>query len=270
MFDIEPADLGVTFSPVPGHPGTSKIGDRLIFSSLPEMYFRKHGKKLVDLDKVWQWDNCPYVLRDVPVKSVIHLQALADSSTHHNYLRGLPVYLSILDRYCCMFSMDCTIRHPKLYTFEDVEVDPRKVIIHTTGDRNQPIMLGEDAPKIMSKEMIDAIKHNYRNFDIYQIGAKDDLDAGVIDRRGLPIWETAKEISTASIFIGINSGPLHIAHCFPRINKKVIITEYSESTLQYFFPMDSANAHRQWWDWGVQFFNRYDRDIGVTFSYTKI
>lgn len=272
MINEAPAELGVTFAKSQFHPGTTKIGDRLIFSALPEMYFKKHGKRLIDIDKCWFWDYCPYVVRDVEPRASMHLQAIADRTTHNNYLRGLPVYLSIADRYTAMFSMDCTIRHPKLYRFEDAERDPRKVILHTTGDRMQPTMLGEDAPKIMSMEMINTIKENYKNYDIVQVGDKYDLDAKVIDKRGLSIWDTCKEIAEASIFIGINSGPYWIASCFPHISRKLIITEYSDSTLrEYFIPMDARQPHRQWWDWGTQFFNRYpDVDLGVTVGYKKI
>lgn len=265
-------ELGITFARSQHHPGTTKIGDRIIFSAFPEMYFKKHGRKLIDVDKVWQWDYCPYVVRDIQPKRIMHLQAIADATTHNNYLRGLPIYLSIADRYTSMFSMECTIRHPKLYQFENAERNPRKVIIHTTGDRNQPTMLGEDAPKIMSQDMIDAIKHNYRNYELVQIGSASDVDAKVQDKRGLSIWDTVKEISDASIFIGVNSGPYWLAAAFPHISKKLIITEYDKSTMQnYFIPMDAAQPHRQWWDWGTSFYCRdKEEDWGAATSYTKI
>jgi len=271
-------DVGYTFKPVKNgqgqlvHMGSERIGDRLIFSALPEMVFEQTGKKVVDLDPKgfnWFWDNNPFVVRDEKVKRIVPLQLIADQSTHGRYYRNLPNFLSIVDKYCSIFGLECTIRHPKLYKYENEKRNPKKVILTTQGALDE-MMGGEMYDRILSDEIIEQIKNNYKEYDIIQIGSKGDKDAGVIDKRGLSIWESVKEVSEASIYIGVNTGVMWIASCYPHIAKKVILCQYSEESLKYFIPMNVDDHHTVWCDYSNQFFNATNRDIGITTSYLKI
>ncbi len=279
MKDDEIYDIGFTFNPVKNaqgqviHGGTKKIGDRLIFSGIPEMYYQQTGKKIVDLDSDnWFWDHNPYVVRNKKVRSTVPLQMIADKSTFHDYLRNMPNFLSIVDKYCAYFGLECTLRHPRLYMYEDVPRITNKVVLTTQGAL-QGHMMGESKDRVLSDEIIEQISDNYKDYDIIQIGSVSDKQAfgnNITDMRGLDIWESAKEIASASAYIGVNTGTYWIANCYPHIAKKVILCEYSYESLKYFTPMNSKNHHTVWHDWGTQFYNAYDKDCGVTTSYKKI
>ena len=99
-------------------------------------------------------------------------------------------------------------------------------------------------------------------------------DIGVIDKRNLDIWDTVELIATSAIFIGVNSGPLHIANCYPHINKKVIITsknKFNKKLIKGFRPLkDDVHVDFKWLDYGLQYYNDTEFDIGCTHSYKKI
>jgi hypothetical protein len=252
------------------HGGTSRIGDALIWSSIPEMLFKQQGKKIVDMDNHWQFDNNPYVVRNVSVKNIIPVQALADKSTFHYNLRNQHSFTSIVDRMCAYFGLECTIRHPKLYKYEDSKRNPLKVILTTQGN-NQGLMMGETSPRIIPDYVIEQIKENYSGFEIVQIGSKTDKRAeGTIDKRGLTIWDSVKEISEAMYYIGVNTGVMHIASAFPHITKKIVLAEYNKNSLQYYIPLSANNHHSSYLYFAEQFFNVYNEDIGVTTTYKNI
>lgn len=276
--NAEVYDIGFTFKQVKNaqgqivHQGTNRLGDRLIFSGLPQMYYEQTGKKIVDLDNVWFWDHNPYVVRGKQAKSTVPLQLIADKSTFHDYLRNMPNFLSIVDKYCAYFGLECTLRHPRLYKYEDIDRIPNKIVLTTQGNL-QGHMMGESKDRILSDEVIAQISHNYKDFTIVQIGTKDDKKAvgdNIIDCRGLDIWDSVKEVAESSIYIGVNTGVFWLANCFPHISKKVVLCEYTYESLKYFIPMNAKNHHTVWQDWGTQFFNIYQNDCGVTTSFRKI
>lgn len=277
------AELGFTFNPVKNnqgqivHDGTDRIGDRLVFSSLPEMICKQRGYDyVVDLDpngKNWFWDHNPYVKRGEPVKSTIPLQLLADKTTFHHNLKNMNQFFSIVDKYCSYFGLDCTIRHPKLYMYENIAKKPFKVIITTQGNL-QGHMNGETFDRVIPDHILEKIKENYEDgrFELVQIGSKNDKSAGkcVIDKRGLSIWDSVKEVAESMIYIGVNTGVFHIASAFPHISKKIILCEYNDISLRYYLPLNPQNHHTSFLYHAEQFYNSYDRDIGVTTSYLKI
>lgn len=276
-------EVGFTFGAITNpqgqviHNGTSRIGDRLIFSGIPEMMCNQRNYEcVVDLDPNgfnWFWDFNPYVTRNAKAKQKIPLQMIADRSTHHTYLRNLPVFLSIPDKYCSYFGLRCTIRRPRLYKFEDIERKPNKVILVTQGN-NQGLMMNESFDRILSDEIISTIVENYKNFEIVQIGTINDKKAygkNIIDKRGIPnIWDVVKEISESMIVIGPSTGITWIAAAYPWISNKVILCEYNEVSLESYVPRITTNHHAQWSDDSFQLFNRYSFDVGVTSSYKNI
>jgi hypothetical protein len=188
------------------------------------------------------------------------------------YLRK-PIFFSLAERTSSIFAQVAYLRHPRLYRFEDLPVIHNRVVIHTTGKDTPPLThLGEDRARVLSQEIIEHVRIKYQNFEIIQVGSKDDIDAGVVDCRGLDeIWEVVKIIAQASIFIGVDSGPYWIAACYPRIFRKKVLMQYPTGYLRTsFVPMHVPNNHVHWHDASCYYYNRSEDDAGITFSYLKL
>jgi ADP-heptose:LPS heptosyltransferase len=125
---------------------------------------------------------------------------------------------------------------------------------------------------VLSQEIIDHVCDRYRSHEIIQIGSREDVDARVVDCRGLDdIWEVAKIISQASVFIGVDSGPYWIAACYPHIFRKKVLMQYPTAYLRTtFVPMHMLNPHVHWHDTSCLYYNRTQEDAGVTYSYLKL
>jgi hypothetical protein len=148
-----------------------------------------------------------------------------------------------------------------------------KVIVHGWSDTNErPLPHFECRRRYMPDAVIETIRKKYADCDLVQVGgANDPLLEGMIDKRGLAIWDTVREIADAALFIGIDSGPSHVAGCFPQIPRKIILSQFNTEYLRTaFFPMNPGYKHHQWLDWGCQYYNVSEEDAGVTFSYRKI
>ncbi|MDP5007543.1 MAG: hypothetical protein NWQ13_00720, partial [Glaciimonas sp.] len=144
-----------------------------------------------------------------------------------------------------------------------------------TRDNEQAVRYtsGEDAVRIMSDEVIASIHNNYQDYELVQIGALSDKPLGgdSIDMRGQhDYWTLAKEIASSAKFIGVNSGPMHIASCYPRVEKRIIMMEFPKETLSTFRPGDVRNCLFSWVDPSNVFFNKFNFDVGVTYSHVKI
>lgn len=265
------------------------MGDQISATPIPEIIFRKTGKKLAICDdKIWAYKHNPYVelVSDDVAQTLATMHIIPDSRVQEqrekytnttNFINsnGQADYMSVV-----MGIKDAPLRHPRLYVYEDSEIKPNKIVVHTTGsDRtklDEPAIrnvMGEDDVRIMSDEVIDSILKNYKHFEIIQVGGADDKPLGghSIDLRGkLDYWEVAKEISSASRFIGVNSGPMHIANCYPRVDKRIILMEFPKETLLKHQPSDVRNWLFSWLDPSHMYFNKTTDDIGITYSYTKI
>ena len=262
--------LGITFK------GASGIGDKLQFSSFPENYFRNTGEKVIDLDRAWIFDHNPYVVRDAIPERVVDLWAqpwpLKERVTREEYV-SKPVFSSLAERTGTIFNHVAYLRHPRLYRFEDLPRLEKRVVLHTTGKRIQPhAALGEDHFRVLSEEIIRHVREAYSGYEIVQVGSKEDVDAQVIDLRGIPdIWEVVKIIAQSSIFIGVDSGPYWIAACYPGIFRKKVLMQYpAEYLRKSFVPMHVLNAHVHWHDASCIYYNRTIDDAGISYSYLKI
>jgi len=262
--------LGITLKGAPG------LGDKLQFSSFPENYFRNTREKVIDLDRVWIFDHNPYVVRDAVPERVINLWTepwpLRLGITQEEYLTK-PVFFSQAERTSTIFNHVAHLRHPRLYRFEELPKLEKRVILHTTGSRMQPRReLGEDNFSVLSEEVIQHVRETYRGYEIIQIGLKGDIDAQVIDCRGIPdIWEVVKIIAQANTFIGVDSGPYQIAACYPRIFRKKVLMQVSPDYLRTrFVPMHVLNPHVHWHDASCLYYNRTKDDAGISYSYLKI
>jgi len=261
--------LGVTLR------GAVGMGGIMVFTSFPENYYRNTGEKVIDLDHTWIFDHNPFVVRDRNPTQIVNLWShpwpgLSTQGSAADFV-AKPVLSSVADRTASIFNQIAYLRHPRLYLHEDLPVVHNRVVIHTTGQMFTPSM-GEDAKKILSREIIEHIRKQYNNYEVIQIGLRDDIDAQVIDCRGLDdIWETVKIIAQARIFIGVDSGPSWIAASYPRIFSKKVLMQYSPEFLRRsFIPMHSLIPHHQWFDASFMYFNRSTDDAGVTYSYLKI
>jgi hypothetical protein len=251
-----------------------KIGDGLIYSSCPENFYNAGKGKILDTKNVWFFDHNPYVVRNSTAMQTIDMQKFADQTSFFHYGRSsLPCLLSVADRFNTKFGIPTRLRHPRLYKYEDLSQIPNKLVVHTQGDLNEPIALYEDTHALMTDDVMNVIQEKYDKYNIVQVGGKDDKPFGrkAKDRRGISIWDSVKEIADAAIFIGVNSGPMNIALCYPRINIRMFEPQFPQTVLENFFiPMDAKFAHNQWFDYGIKIFNRYDADLGATYSYLKI
>lgn len=247
--------LGISLNGTPG------IGDKVQYSSVPENYYYTYGKKIIDVDKAWIYDHNPFVDRESIPDEIyypwfIENPILEQKAKNNSLKYGL---LGMALRKAAVLDLNITIRHPRLYAYEDSETESKKVVVHTNG-------VSEGG--VLNDSVIDQIQKNYKNYKIYQIGGKSDRNTPFIDMRGLGMWETAQFISSAEIYIGVNSGMMSIANSYPKVRKKIILLQYDQEKLKYFYP--SAPNYTDWIDFNNELYNAYDVDIGVTMSYKKI
>lgn len=265
------------------------IGDQVSTTAIPENVFNITKQKCIITDKdIWAFKHNPYVVfmseedaKDYPIISLIpdcRMQKQAEK-----YYDMMKVLASNgQTEYMCvnMGFNDVRLRHPRLYIYEDSETKPNKIVVHTTGsDRtrdNEPAIRtnsGEDSVRIFSDEVCDAILKNYKNFEIIQVGGVDDKPLGGHSTNlcgKLDYWEVAKEISESARFIGVNSGPMHIANCYPKVDKRIVLMEFPRNTLMNFRAGDIRNWLFSWIDPTSTFFNKTEIDIGYTYAYSKI
>ena len=265
------------------------IGDQVCVTGIPENIFNVTGKKCIITDKrIWSFKYNPYVvfMTEEQAKGYQRVNIIPDCRTQEqakNYfsLRNAIEANSQTELMCSSLGfVDIKLRHPRLYIYEDHDIMPNKIVVHTTGsDRTKSGEIairqssGEDNIRILSDDVISCICKNYKNYEIVQVGSLDDKPVGghSIDMRGkMDYWQTAKEIATCSRFIGVNSGPMHIANCYPKVDKRIVLSEFPDNTLTSYKPGSINNWLFSWLDPSNTYFNKYDRDCGLTYSYTKI
>jgi ADP-heptose:LPS heptosyltransferase len=123
----------------------------------------------------------------------------------------------------------------------------------------------------MAENVINQISINYKDYQVIQIGMPNEPKIpNSIDKTGLSKLETIKLIASSSIYIGVDSGFYHAANCYPKVRKKIVLN-FNEEKLETLIPM-RTDLHDDfvWLEHGIEYFNIYDRDIGITNSYLKI
>jgi hypothetical protein len=241
---------------VAGNHWNLGLGDKIQFCSFPENYYRYTGEKIVDIDKTFLYDYNPYVLRDVKYDKIIDLWHLGNE-----YLYG-PIIPSIAERTCLLAGITKTyLRHPRFYIHENIPMKRGQICVHLTGKTAPP----------PPEEVVIAIRENYSDFDIIQIGGKEDIHYPFFKNAlGLEFFDSCKIIAESTIFIGVSSSMMNAALAYPRTNKRIIITEKDESVLENMIPMDVREGHYHWLDHSFCLFNKTERDIGVSFTFRKI
>jgi len=266
-----------------------QIGDQVCCTGLPEIIFKRTGtKSVITESSFWAFKHNPYVVfmteeeaKDLPIIEVHpDTRFQEDCKKYVDTFNTTLIYSQNEFMASTVGIPGTPLRHPRLYLHEDSEIIPDKIVVHTTGSNRERLGeinirtgLGEDHERVMTDDVISAILNNYKNFKIVQVGAPEDkpLGGNSIDMRGkIDLLGVAKEISEASRFIGVNSGLMHIANCYPRVDKRIVLLEFPKDSLLKWIPGDLRNFLFSWTDIGHTYFNRTVDDIGTTFSYTKI
>jgi len=202
---------------------------------------------MIDVRRDWVYDHNSFVQRGVETDQVVDLWRIP---------LGEPGFPSLAGRICEGFGLAKTfLRHARLYAFEDVAIDRDAVVVHVTGK--------SAAASSMPDRVIERIRESYSGYTIYQIGGADDKETPFLDRRGLPIWDSIRLIASSAIFIGVDSGPMNIANCYPRVRKKVVILRKMDSCIPVAHPI-------RWIDYNWEYYNVSDDDNGISMSYLKI
>jgi hypothetical protein len=216
------------------------------------------------MSKTWVYDYNPYVLRDIKPDIVLDMNEKI-SNSYKCYDTKYPTSMAwILSK---MLDINLFLRHPRLYRFEDNIPNENLIAIHTTAKGNDPTRQGHIPENILTH-----LFQIYKDYKIFQVGGKDDFkikSPNVFDKTGLNYWDTAEIISKCLAFIGMNSGHTILANCFPRVQKKVILS--SGPYLQTMIPESQiAGSYGNWIDFNWQYYNNTENDIGVSMSYLKI
>jgi hypothetical protein len=272
------------------------LGDQVSVTAVPEAFFAQTGKKLFFSDKrIWVFKHNPFISLRAARRGDTEFKLYPDACIaplvdRYTQRYGTHVFGSQTEYLINQIGLaSARTRHPRLYVHEESDIVPHKIVVHTTGsDRTSrgqaPFCaeLGEDAVRVMSDEVISAIRRNYKDWMIVQVGAASDKPIegkNVVDLRGkLDYWKAAAEIASSARFIGVNSGPMHIANCYPRVSKRIVLMEFSSAYLQTridglaspFRAGDVRNHLASWLDPANAYFNRFDHDLGSTFAFTKI
>ena len=143
------------------------IGDQIATRPIPENYFNSTGERVVISDKrIWAFKYNPYVVvldeleaEQYPVLDLMPDCRLQEQARNYAELTNSITASSQAEYMCLNLGFkDVTLRHPRLYCYEDSRIVPDKVVVHTTGsDRTTradepPIRTarGEDALRVMS------------------------------------------------------------------------------------------------------------------------
>lgn len=260
-------------------------------TAIPENIFNATKKKcVVTEERIWAFKHNPYVehMSADECTNLIELVLVPDARDNNQVKAYYDYYKSLTNgsqTEYVLFNLgvkECKLRHPRLYVHEEEKINRDRVIVHTSGsDRTKykaaesPFRahLGEDCDRILSDDIIESIKENYKDYELIQIGSENDKPVGgnCLDMRGkYDYWEVAKLISGSSKFIGVNSGPMHIANCYPKVEKRIILQEFPELTLQQYKPGDIRNFLFTWLDPSITYFNKFEHDLNFTTSYKFI
>lgn len=256
------ANLNIGF-----YSGGGGLGDKIIYTSFPENFFKNYGRKLVCLGKEIYYQYNPYIVYSSPQMKFAYCLDL-----YNGYLKSsrgqekLPNYNNRLEKPYShanlvgyqIGGMDIFLRHPRLYRFENLAVRRNRVVLG---------FFGNSIRQTVSSSIINYIINRYGRENIISLGeTKNNIIEGVECRSNLPFWELVYIIAGADIFIGIDSGLMHIANCYPRVRKKIILSDYSEKQCAEFLAFISD----PWIDWNLEYYNIFERDIGITMSFLSI
>ena len=265
------------------------IGDQIATTAIPENIFNVTGEKCIISDeRIWAFKHNPHVVfkseeeaNKYPTISLIPDCRVQEQAKQYVDVMKLPVTNGQTEYMCIQLGFNNVhLRHSRLYIYEDEPIVPNRIVIHTTGSdrrRDGEIAIrttsGEDDVRVMSDDVLDSINKNYAHYEKIQVGGDNDKPLGgdCTNLCGkLDYWEVARLIAGSAKFIGVNSGPMHIANCYPRVEKRIVLQEFSIDTLMTYRPGDVRNWLFSWIDPTCTFFNKFDHDVGYTYSHKKL
>lgn len=239
-------------------PKTIGIGDAIQFTSVPHNHFWTTGEKLIDMEGHWIFDYNPFVVRNEVPTEVFRLWNYNPPYKPANR----AVYTSLAEKHAGILGSKVTLRHPRLYAYEDFPFHYRKMILVQVEGRSQGRL-----PDNVIKHVVDKYKSPFT----FQIGLKNE-EIGLPWIETKTLWELAELISGSRMVIGPDSGPTWIAACYPDvIVKKLRLNRPGLEALQNWVPLDVGNLHAQWDDLQLhQVYNHSEEDVGFTSSYKKL
>lgn len=239
------------------------VGDALQFSSLPENYYRATGKKLLDVSKPWFFDHNPYVTRTVsfvPSKT-LQLWNFGHADKYEWPRPRAEVYLSNAEIHAAVLGVPVVLNRPRLYKYEDTPFEKRSAILLQTRGISHGTM---------PKHVIDHVVKKYKPTGrLYHIGTPNP-EVNLPQITTPTLWDLARVISEASLFIGVDSGPGWIAACYPDVTLKILRTKPTPDIFKSWVPLQIQNIHSHWDDRCRQVFNPSEDDCGFTYSYRRL
>jgi hypothetical protein len=243
------------------------LGDKLQFSSLPENYFRAHGKKLIDVSKPWLFDHNPFVIRGEEPSKVRELWNFPQIEPWANprlFPTDPAVYTSNAEVTAARFGVKTILNRPRLYRFEEYPFESRcLILLHTHGKSNGT----------MPDHVIDHVIKKYKPTGmLFHIGFPTDPDIGIPKIETPDFWALAEVISRAKMFIGVDSGPSWIAACYPDVVAKKVRLRMpdGQKELADWVPLEINSYHAHWDDRNFLICNPTEDDVGFTSSYKRL
>lgn len=217
------------------------IGDHLIFTRLPEEYYKQFGRNLRfcinDCHDIWKHNRYIDIIDELTISQ--HDEVVNLWHNVEPLVSGPPVYKHT-SRFVdnvrvnikpTMGRSSCGIRQEKT------------VIICGQGKQKSRKNHCEKIPSIELCRLVNELDR--MGYCIVQIGGPhDDPIEGTEDRRGLSIQDTYDVLGECSIFIGPNSGMMHLANAVS--NVRVVVYMETDVTL----PISSLDRlkypHHDW------------------------
>ena len=250
--------IGISIKPTIG------VGDALQYSSLPENYFRATGKKLIDVSRPWFFDHNPFVDRTPYAKPAKTVEMWNFSPKQYDFpvpRKDGQVYLSNAEIWASVFGVPVSLNRPRLYQYEDFPFHQREsIVFHIDGKSHGTL----------PDHIIEHVLSKYRPTKKLVLVGHTDRDLGIPHIKTPTLWDLAKVISCARMFIGPDSGPSWIAACYPDIIVKKVRVKPSPDVFKAWVPLEIKNIHSHWDDRCHQIFNSSDVDVGFTSSYRKL
>ena len=249
--------------------GKNKLGDQICRTSLPENFFKNTGDKLINFGVPF-FENNPYVIHSESV----HPNTLSrvEKRSLWNYTVGNVCTANsktMAHEICKNWGLEKTyLTKPRLYIYEEIKPYPRSLVINTTGSNQGAIPL----------HVLNMITEKYKKTHwITQIGSVHDIDCECdSDARGKTWQESARIIAESEIFIGVCSFCMWLANCY-NIRKKIILVNKNKERCENFWPRVFTNEHLDnpfdtWIEWssGLEVYNTFKEDLGMTRSYLEI
>lgn len=246
------------------------IGDNIVFTNLPENFYYCYGKKIYNVGSsiFYKYNKFTQLsLERMACDFIIetYMQRLYFSDGWVSIPRDPNIQRkSLTNQIYHSLGIKEFVRHPCLYKGEDSVQKINQVVIHPYGKScgNLP------------NNILRIIIQKYQNWNIVWIGKKSEGEIiptkNFLDARDLDFWDTAKVISESAVFIGGNSGFMHVANAYHNIRKKIILHYNNEDEVSNFIPLGNVASQAIWADFGFEYYNRFNHDIGITKTFLKI